>query len=216
MLLYVPLVDREAEMHAMFDLASLGAAHVMTASDVDRREVWATVLARQAQGPLQDEIRADFAQAVGALARPLPAAPLVLALLTETPSVTDVHATMAKALGHPDPKSEAARRCVWKRLRRAGQMPASRLLVLFRLLWYARLAAAGWVPGAIASFLGFRSPRQLRLTFRRRLELPIRQLHALTYDDLVRWTARACVMGVEMLGRPAEVQAGDAFAGHNK
>src|SRR5688572_15723340 len=43
LVLFVPLIDRECETHAMFDIAALGAGRVMTASDFMRTEVWLTV-----------------------------------------------------------------------------------------------------------------------------------------------------------------------------
>ncbi|HEX2778167.1 MAG TPA: hypothetical protein VHM30_01635 [Gemmatimonadaceae bacterium] len=195
LVLYVPLLDRDAEMHAMFDLASLSGAQVMTASDFARLEVWHNLVSRQLLAARQAEIRADFLERVAALGLTIPAERIVLHLLIETPAVTDVHAAAAAAMGHVRGRGETVRVAVWRELRRAGQLSATRLLLVFQLLWYRRLADLGWSSGAIASFLGFRSARELRLTLKRRLGLSMHQIRATPYQEALAWAVASCSEG---------------------
>ena len=195
LVLFVPLLDRDAEMHAMFDLTSLGATQVMTASDFARIEVWHNLVSRQLLAARQAEIRADFLERVGTLGVSIPAERIVLRLLIETPTVTDVHAAAAAALGHPGGRGETMRIAVWRELRRSGQLSATRLLLVFQLVWYRRLADLRWRSGTIAAFLGFKSARELRLTLKRRLGLSMQQIRATSYEDALDWAVASCSGG---------------------
>ncbi|HEX2717644.1 MAG TPA: hypothetical protein VHM67_08165 [Gemmatimonadaceae bacterium] len=192
LVLFVPLLDRDAEMHAMFDLTSLGATQVMTASDFARLEVWHNLVSRQLLAARQTEIRADFLERVRTLGMTIAAERIVLRLLIDTPTVTDVHAAAAAAMGHVVGRGEAMRIAVWRELRRAGQLSATRLLLVFQLLWYRRLADLGWRAGTIAAFLGFKSARELRLTLKRRLGLTMHQIRATPYEDALDWVVASC------------------------
>ena len=195
LILFVPLLDRDVEMHAMFELTSLGATQVMTASDFARIEVWHNIVSRQLLAARQTELRGDFLERARARGRTIPAEAIVVRLLTEAPTITDVHTAAAAAIGHGGGKGDAMRIAVWRELRRAGQLSATRLLLVFQLLWYRRLADLGWRSGTIAAFLGFRSARELRLTLKRRLGLSMQEIRATSYVDALDWAVESCAGG---------------------
>lgn len=207
LILFVPLLDRDAEMHAMFDLTSLGATQVMTVSDFARIEVWRNIVTRQLLATRQAEIRRDFLERVAG--RPIPAEAIVLHLLEQAPMISDVHSAAAAAMRYSGGQADAVRLAVWRELRRAGQLSATRLLLVFQLLWYRRLADLGWRPGTIAAFLGFRSARQLRLTLKRRLGVSMQEIKATTYAEALDWAVASCRAGDVTKRTPA--QTNEAF-----
>jgi hypothetical protein len=198
-ILYVPLADRECEIRMMFALAKQGIGHVMTASDLERDAVWRTVTERRALATLQAEIQADFQDTAAGLGARIRAESIVLQVLAEAPKVVDVHATAATGLPDVFGSGDTRRKAVWRRLHEAGQVPVSWLLVVFRVLWYAKLVEKGWHAGDIACFLGFNSPRQLRLTVKRRLGLTIDELKQVRYREALDWAAFLCASGAAEL-----------------
>jgi hypothetical protein len=131
------------------------------------------------------------------------AASEVLALLAVTPRhaistarVAALRASLPAAAtqtagGRPADRHE--RKARWKQLRRAGQMPASCLLLIFRVLWYAKLRQIGWPTARVAEFLGFTSPREFRRSIRRRLGLGVRDLRRMCYADALAWAAELVI-----------------------
>lgn len=192
LIVFVPLLDRDAEMHAMFELASIPGTQVMTASDFARPAVWHNIVTRRTLAAHQAELRQDFLEAVARIGRPLRAECIVLRLLADAPTITDVHEAAASALARPNTLGESLRVSVWRQLRAEGQLSASRLLVVSQLVWYCRLAGLDWSSGMIAAFLGFRSPRELRLTLKRRLGVRVEVIRRVAYRDAVRWAAELC------------------------
>lgn len=190
LVLFVPLLDRECETHAMFDIAALGVGRVMTASDFLRTEVWLTVQKAQHVAVLQKQLLDDFARAVEATGHQLRAAAIVQRIVVNIPTNA---ACIRMAAWDSEPGSTAAqRKALWKELRRAGQMPASWLVLTFRVLWYAKLREAGLSTSGIANFLGFRTPRHLRMTLKRRFGVCMKELHQVRYNDALTWSAELC------------------------
>ena len=195
-ILLVPLLDRECETHAMFELAALGVGRVMTASDFARPEVWATVRAAHALALVQQSILDDFRREAGCAGRPVAAAPVVERILANVHLNASCYALARHAAprwGEGSEGSEGARRkALWQELRGAGQMPASWLVLVFRVVWYARLRELGWGARAIATLLGFRTTRLLRMTLKRRFGVCMRELHDVRYEDALRWAVAVC------------------------
>lgn len=200
---YVPLLDRERETRLMFRLAALGSGRVMTESDFSRLEVWRTLKEAHTLAGLKEEIHEEFLAAVAATGRRLRAEPLVLQLLSDAPKVTDLNETMASALKNYRPNSEAARKAVWSQLRRADQMPASWLLLTFRILWHTKLHERGWNTGRIAPFMSFRTARDFRRALRRRAGISMSELKKVPYATALEWAARVSTGGyAELAGSP--------------
>lgn len=190
LVLFVPLIDRECETHAMFDIAALGVGRVMTASDFMRAEVWLTVQKAQHVAVLQKELLDDFRRAVEATGRPLRAPEIVQRIVVNVP--TNAACLRMAAWDGEAGSAAAQRKALWKQLRTAGQMPASWLVLTFRVLWYAKLREAGLSTSRIATFLGFRTPRHLRMTLKRRFGVCMKELHQVRYDDALAWSAELC------------------------
>ena len=200
---FVPLIDRERETRLMFRLAALGSGRVMTESDFSRLEVWRTLKEAHTLAGLKEEIHEEFLAAVAATGRRLRAEPLVLQLLSDAPKVTDLNETMAAALKNYRPNSDAARKAVWTQLRRADQMPASWLLLTFRILWHTKLQEKGWNTGRIAPFMSFRSARDFRRALRRRAGISMSELKKVRYSRALEWAARVSTGGyAELAGSP--------------
>ena len=200
---YVPLIDRERETRRLFGLASLGAGRVMTESDFSRLEVWRTLKEAHTLAELKNEIREEFLAAVGATGRRLRAEPIVLQLLSDAPKVTDLNETIAAALRNYRPNTEATRKAVWTQLRRADQMPASWLLLTFRILWHTKLQERGWNTGRIAPFMSFRTARDFRRALRRRAGISMSELKKVGYAAALEWAARVSTGGYgELAGSP--------------
>jgi hypothetical protein len=190
-ILFVPLLDRECETHAMFELAALGVGRVMTVSDLARAEVWHTIRVAHGVALLQREMLEEFRDAVRRAAHPVRAVRIVEEMLT------NVHTNApccAMAGLSPDRavSAGARRKAVWSALRREGQMPASWLVLTFRVLWYAKLREQGWDAQRIAAFLGFRTPRLLRMTLKRRFGVCMRELQEVRYAAALRWAVELC------------------------
>lgn len=200
---YVPLIDRERETRLMFSLAAIGAGRVMTESDFSRPEVWRTVKEARSLAALKEEIKEEFLAAVGRTGRKLRAEPIVLQLLSDAPKVTDLNETIAAALRNYRPNTDAARKAVWTQLRRADQMPASWLLLTFRILWHTKLQEKGWNTARIAPFMSFRSARDFRRALRRRAGISMSKLKAVPYATALEWAARVSTGGyAELAGSP--------------
>jgi hypothetical protein len=192
---FTPLVDREAELHSVVSLvAGLRAevVRVLSASDFFRDESWRNIWMMRERASLQAEIRADLVAVISAMRRPLAAATAVLGVLADAaPAYSKT--TPGDAFGASAAVTRARerrRKSVWQHLRRAGQLPPSQLLLVFRVLWYAKLREDGWSSQRIASFLGFSSPRHFRLSVSRRLGIGLRSLRGLSYESALTWAAR--------------------------
>ena len=200
---FVPLIDREAETRLIFRLAVIGAGRVMTESDFARPEVWRTLKEAHTLATLEEEIRAEFLEAIASTGRRLRAEPIVLQLLCDAPKVTDLNEALAAALSNYRPNTEAARKAVWTQLRRADQMPASWLLLTFRILWHTKLQEKGWSTGRIAPFMGFRTARDFRRALRRRAGISMSELKNVSYASALEWAARVSTGGyAELAGSP--------------
>jgi AcrR family transcriptional regulator len=186
---FVPLIEREAETRLVFRLASIGSGRVMTESDFGRLEVWQNVKDAHSLALLRREIREDFLRAVEQTGRQIRAEVIVLQILGFAPGIVDLAGTTAVALAEPPSSLDAARKAVWSQLRRQGQMPASWLLLMFRLVWYAMLSEKGWSTNRIARFMGFRTTRDFRRTMRRRCGISMSQLKQLDYQRVLEWAA---------------------------
>lgn len=192
---FAPLVDREPELHAVVNLVAAlrtTVVRVLSASDFYRDESWRNLWLMRERAGLQAELREDLLAAVRATGRPLRAATAVLGLLADV-------AAGARRVAQDDAFAGSAavtrarereRKSVWQQLRRAGQLPPSRLLLVFRVLWYAKLHHDGWSSPRIASFLGFDSPRHFRLGVSRRLGIGLKSLRSLSYESALLWAAR--------------------------
>lgn len=191
-ILFVPLLDRECETHTMFELAALGIGRVLTASDFARAEVWAAIRARHGVAVLRDQILADFRDEVQRGGRSLRAAAVVERILANVPTNAPCCAMAAARHATPASTNSAQRKAVWQELRRAGQMPASWLVLLFRVVWYARLRERGWSAQTIAQMLGYRTPRLLRMTLKRRFGVCMRELHEMQYAAALHWAVELC------------------------
>lgn len=188
---FTPLVSRERELEVALALSRVlhqCRLRVMTASDFHRPEVWRNLRAEQDRALLEAELRTDFLAAIRRRGRSLPAALIVLQVLHD--------ATLAPEDAAADaPEEETSRKAVWRRLRTAGQIPVSWMLLVFRVLWYVKLHGRGWTTGEIAHFLGFPSPRPLRLTFRRRFGVTLASLNRTSYDNALAWAAEQVTGG---------------------
>lgn len=192
--LFTPLVEREAELRAALNLVAglrTAVVRVLTASDFYREEAWQNLWRMRERAALQSAIRADLLAAINDIGRPLAAAPVVLGLLAEAGNGTeggeqDEEVARSAAVRRLRARE---RKMVWQRLRQSGQLPSSWLLVIFRLLWYAKLREEGWPSSRIAEFLGFRSPRHFRLKVSRRLGAGLKALRVVSYEDSLRWAA---------------------------
>jgi hypothetical protein len=194
-----PLLDRERELRTAVTLVGeldLVRARVMTTSDFYRDEVWRNVGEGRERAALEAELRRGLLAAVRATGRPLRGEALVLELLHEAPERADVRAWAGApladvALGDAaaDAAAESARKRRWRLLRRAGQLPAPWLLLVFRVLWLTKLRDEGWRSADVARFLGFASPRELRLTVKRRFGVGVRALRGVRHEDALRWAA---------------------------
>jgi AraC-like DNA-binding protein len=182
---FTPLVSRDRELEVVIALSRVlhrCRLHVMTASDFHRPEVWRNLRAEQDRAVLVAELRTDFLAAVRRRGRSLPAELIVLQVLHE--------AARAPAYAAADEQDgETARKAVWRSLRTAGQLPVSWMLLVFRAVWYAKLHDRSWTTAEIAQFLGFTSPRPLRLTFRRRFGVTLASLNGASYGDALEWAA---------------------------
>lgn len=205
-ILFTPLLDRERELKVAVSILTTTCSaevRVMTASDFYRDEVWRTLAALRERAALEAELRGEFLTAVAETGRPLRAEPVVLELLHQAPKHPDIEAAPETALARvrlASEKSGSERTMLWKLLRRSGQMPASWLLLVFRVLWYVKLRERGWSAGRIARFLGFASPRHFRKTVRRRFGVGITQLAAVRYADALRWAAALVTSDHSRLG----------------
>lgn len=188
---FAPLLDRECELDALM-VASREIRRctlcVMTSSDFHRIEVWRNLWMHANRTALEETLRAEFLQAVQRTGRRVPAECLVLQLLNDASwaPATEFAAPIVRARCSP---AEAERKAVWRLLRSAGQLPASWLALIFRVLWYVKLTDRGWTTAQIAHFVGLPSPRHLRLTFRRRFGVTLDQLAAVRYSNALRWAA---------------------------
>jgi hypothetical protein len=190
---FTPLIDREAELPVVVRLVSgvrSATVRVLSASDFFRDETWRNLWHMRERAALQSEIREDLLATFRTLGKPLAAATAVLQILAEAGEGAsrypdDVSSGTTGALGHRTRR----RKRVWQRLRDSGHLPPSWLLLLFRLLWYTKLRNDGWPSSRIAHFLGFTSPRHLRLTICRRLGVQLRTLQGLSYEQTLIWTA---------------------------
>lgn len=210
LVLFAPLLDPDTELETTLTLlraAGDAGLRVMTASDFYRDEVWQTVAAVRASAVLERELRAELLAAVAHTGRPMRAASDVLDLLAVAPRhamatarnaalraslpVAAAQTADVRAADQPD------RKVRWKQLRRAGQMPASCLLLMFRVLWYVKLRQIGWPTARVAEFLGFTSPREFRRSIRRRLGLGVRDLRRLCYTDALACAADLLVTAHE-------------------
>ena len=190
--LFTPLLDREAELRAAVSLVKSARSvevRVMTTSDFYRDEAWQSLAAARERAALEAELRRELMEAIRCTGRPLRAEPLVLELLHEAPRYAGMGAIAATPLDEVRVRADAERKRRWKLLRRSGQLPASWLLLVFRLVWYMKLRQEGWSPQRIAAFMGFPSPRHLRLTVRRRFGIRVEELKHVRYEDSLTWAA---------------------------
>jgi hypothetical protein len=189
---FTPLIDREAELKAAVTLVRvlrLAETRVMTASDFYRDEVWRNLGELGQRSALESELRRELVAAVQELGRRIRAEPVVLQILHDAPRYADISAAASTALGRVRVRADTQRKALWKLLRRSGQMPASWLLLVFRVLWYVKLREKGWSTDQIAHFLSFPSARHLRMTLRRRFGVGVGELKRVRYDDVLRWAA---------------------------
>jgi hypothetical protein len=202
-----PLLDRERELRATVTLVrelQRARARVMTTSDFYRDDVWRNLGQERQRATLEAELRSELLAAVRATRRPLRGEPLVWEILHEAPLQAAIHASADTLLAdvRADAVSTAsARKRRWRLLRQAGQLPASWLVLVFRVLWFAKLREQGWSAGEVARFLGFASPRELRLTVRRRFGVGVRTLKDVRYEDALRWAAGLLTTPEAKLGR---------------
>ena len=143
---------------------------------------------------LSAEIVLEFRAAVESTGRSIPAEALVLRLLAEAPFILDVNAAAARFVGCENGGYHAKRKSVWRVLDTEGQMPPSRLLLVLRLLWFAKLRHLRWRPVSISTFRGYNSPRLFRVSIRRRCRLTMRELNAVPYERALGWAASVCTM----------------------
>jgi hypothetical protein len=143
---------------------------------------------------LAAEIVDEFRGAVSSTGRTLAAEPLVLRLLAEAPFILDVNAAAARVVGCEARGYDAKRKTVWRVLDTEGQLPPSRLLLVLRLLWFAKLHQLRWPPSEISAFLGYSAPRLFRVSIRRRCGLTMHELNAVRYERTLAWAASVCTM----------------------
>lgn len=206
LVLLAPLLDRDAELGTV--LALLGAAgdarlRVITAGDFYRDEVSRMLAALRARAVLERELHTELLAAVARTGGSLRAAGEVLALLTKAPRYATIDTHVAAFLASAQVPaarvldarvaSERHRKARWKQLRRAGQMPASYLLLVFRVLWLTKLRESGWPTARVAALLDFPSPRDFARAIRRRLGIGLRALRRVRYADALDWAAQLVV-----------------------
>jgi hypothetical protein len=193
--LFAPIADVDGGSRPLSPASPLGWCRILPGGRAADDKVWEGAREMRERAALTWEVVTDFHQATTRWGHVLPALPLVLRLLAETPTLLDVYTAAAKALGHGLAAPAARRKAVWRCLYKEGQLPASRLVLVFRLLWYVKLRSFGWQPRQLAEFLGFSSARQLRLSLARRSNVTMRVLRALSYDRTLRWAVETCALG---------------------
>ena len=170
----------------------------MTSADFYRDEVWRNLGVMGARAALEAEVRSDFVAAVRRTGRPLRAEPAVLALLHDAGGGESVGPAAGTRKESRSPDSD--RKAVWRFLRTSGQLPASWLLLVFRVLWYTKLRERQWSSSEIAHFLGFESPRHFRVSVKRRFGIRLGQLNALRYGQVLSWAAFSVTSGLDAEG----------------
>ena len=224
--LFTPLLDRETELRITVLLVRevrSAEVRVLTASDFYRDEVWRNLWGMRERALLHAELRTELLGAIQALGRTLPAAPIVLQVLGAAASEHGLPGSRMPADG-ARAQNDRERKSTWLQLRRSGQLPASWLEVIFRLLWHAKLRDRGWSAPRIAQFLGFESARHFRLAVSRRIGIGIKDLRRLPYDDALRWAANVLTTpkgalderSVRALMRPLLAGAGRAAPAPNE
>jgi hypothetical protein len=190
---FAPLLQREAELRAAVSIAQGSCSanvRVLTASEFYSDDVWRTLVATRERSILASNLERDFRSAVHQTGRSLCGEPVVLELLREISRPREMPVTTTALLGRQrraNPRS--AQKALWKQLVGVGQLPPSQLVLVFRVLWYAKLRECRWTARRIAAFLGFRSPRHLRRSLARRLGVGTRALRQVRYADALNWAA---------------------------
>lgn len=187
-LLFAPLIDQESELRAAVTLTRATRfveTRLVTSQEFYREDHWRKLRVVAERAALEAELRSELLDAVRQRGRKVRAEAVVLQVLH--------HATRREGDStHAEDRNtlrENQRKLLWKLLRRGGQFSASRLLLVFRVLWYVKLRERGWSAGQIAHFLGFTSARHFRLTMKTRLRFSMAQLKELRYDEVLRWAA---------------------------
>lgn len=198
--LFTPLLERDAELRVALELLRALRdldPHVLTATDFYRDESWPPLVARLEHAALARALRADFMDAVARTGGSLRAESAVLSLLAAAPCGAPRGgdgAMWRESPARDDRRArERERKSHWKLLREAGQMPASCIELVFRVLWFARLRHAGWSTAHIAEFLHYGSAAELRRAIRRRLGVGVRALRYVEYPDTLHWAAAVIV-----------------------
>jgi len=206
LVLLAPLLDRDSELDTV--LALLRAAgdarlRIITASEFYRDGISRTLAALRVRAVLERELRAEFLAAVARTGRSMRAAGDVLDLLTMAPrhAAIDAHVeallmtarVSAARMLDARVARERRRKARWKQLRRAGQMPPSCLLLVFRVLWFTKLRQSGWPTARVAELLDFASPREFARAIRRRMGIGVRALQQVRYADALEWAAQLVV-----------------------
>jgi hypothetical protein len=194
--LFTPLIDQAAELRAAVTLARATRfveTRVMTASEFNRDEIWHSLYQSGERAALQAEIRSELLTTLRRAGHQLRGEAVVLQILRDSSSLGEASGRAERL----SVKTEKERKALWKLLRRARQIPASRLLLIFRVLWYAKLVERGWHAGRIAHFLGFGSARQFRVMMKGRLGLGIEQLKRIRYDAALEWAASLLAGGAD-------------------
>jgi AraC-like DNA-binding protein len=190
----LPPINREAEFMAAMSLvaaARYAQTRVMTSSDFDRDEVWYNLKVATERSALAAELRAELLAVVGE--RGIRSESLVLQILDDAPRAMDIQAVARAVVTRGRVNVDTPRKTMWRALHASGQLPASWLLIVFRVLWYTKLNERGWSAGRIAEFLGFPSPRHLRLTVKRRFGMSMERLKDVRYADALAWAATLVV-----------------------
>ena len=188
-ILFAPLLDRAPELQAIASISQSVRScevRVITGADLYDDAVWHNLAELRVHAELEAEFRTEFLNAIRHTGRALRAEPAFLILLHDTRR----SATNSNKIGSPNAaasNAETERKALWKFLTRSGQMPASWLVLVFRVLWYTKLRERRWSPSRIANFLGFSSSRQFRLTIKRRLGIGLEQLKAVPHSDALDW-----------------------------
>ncbi|MDQ3949719.1 MAG: hypothetical protein M3282_05185, partial [Gemmatimonadota bacterium] len=192
LVLFTPLIDREVELRAAVSVVRETRfidTRVMTMSDFYRDEVWRNLRDIDARAALGVDLQTELLEAASQLGRRIRAEALVIRLLYTTPCQPDSPAPWGTGVFGARLNAEGERKAIWKRLRASRQLPASWLLAIFRLLWYAKLHERGWPTPRIAQHLGYPSARRFRVMLKRRLGLSVQQLKRIRYIDAVHWAA---------------------------
>jgi hypothetical protein len=207
LVLFAPLLDRELELRLAVRLSrELRQCDVrlLTASQFCGDELRDVMTAWQAKGALVEELHADLMAAIAATGRTLPARNAVLDVLRGVtgapPSAVPV--LLDAESGHSRSATDQQRKARWRALHRGGQLPASQLSGLFRVLWYTRLRDLGWRTERIARFVGFRTARDFRRTVSRRLGVGLRELATLPYQRALAWVATELTDRSMIVSRP--------------